>query len=84
MFVKQLKLNKHTRNMDRLERDLTFFELALEQERDPDRRRLLLEQIRNIKSDILSRLREERARIRRENELMKRALDEYEAATKKK
>ena len=83
MFVPQLKLNKHTRNMDRLERDLTFFKLALEQERDPERIRLLLIQIRDIERQILTLLREERSRVRRENDLMRKALDDYEEANKK-
>ena len=83
MFFKQLKLNQHTRNMERLERDLTFFKRALEQESDPERRRLLLIQIRNIERDILTLLTEERARVRRENECMRKALDDYEAANKK-
>ena len=70
--------------MQRNEKDLTFFEQALEQEEDPHRKMLLLEQIRNIKREILERLREERARVRRENELMQKALDMFEADKSKK
>ena len=80
MFVTQLKLNN---KMERNEKDLTFFEQALEQERDPERRRLLLQQIRDIKREILRRLREERAQVMRENENMQKALDELEASKKK-
>ena len=69
--------------MERNEKDLTFFKLALEQERDPERRRLLLEQIRDIQREILRRVREERARVQRENEFFKRALDELEKKKKK-
>ena len=69
--------------MERLQRDLTFFKRALEEERDPERRRLLMIQIRNIDTEILRLLREERARVMRENALMQKALDEYEAAKKK-
>ena len=69
--------------MERLERDLTFFKRALEEERDPERRRLLMIQIRNIETEILRLLREERARVMRENAFMQKALDEYEAANKK-
>lgn len=68
--------------MEKNERDLTYFEQALEQERDPHRIALLLEQIRRIKREILERLREERARVRRENEFMKKALEEFEANKK--
>lgn len=69
--------------MERNEKDLTFFKRALEEEDDPERRRLLLEQIRAVESEILNRLREERDRVQRENAFMKKALDEYEAKKKK-
>jgi hypothetical protein len=46
--------------MDRLERDLIFFELKLERERDPFRRNLLLGQIRDIEEQILADLRRQR------------------------
>ena len=81
MFVKQLKLNNKSK-MEKNEKDLTFFKLALEQERDPQRRMLLLQQIRDVKQEILQRVREERARVQRENENMQKALDEYEANKK--
>ena len=68
--------------MDRTEKDLTFFERALEEEEDPERRRLLLVQIRDVKLEILNRVRQERARVRRENELMQQALDKLEADKK--
>ena len=68
--------------MEKNENDLTFFKLALEQERDPQRRMLLLQQIRDVKQEILQRVREERARVQRENENMQKALDEYEANKK--
>ena len=69
--------------MQRNEKDLTFFERALEEENDPERRRLILIQIRDIKVEILNRIREEQARVRRENELFKEALDKCEGAKKK-
>ena len=69
--------------MQRNEKDLTFFERALEEENDPERRRLILIQIRDIKVEILNRIREEQARVRRENELFQEALDKCEGAKKK-
>ena len=68
--------------MERNEKDLTFFKRALEEEDDPERRRLLLVQIREVEIEILNRLREERARVQRENAFMQKALDEYEAKKK--
>ena len=68
--------------MERNERDLNFFKRALEEEEDPERRRLILIQIREVETDILNRLMEERARIQRENAFMQKALDEYEANKK--
>ena len=61
--------------MDKLERDLTFFELSLEGEENLDRRRLILQQILDIKTQILNLTRQERARVQRENQIMQEALD---------
>ncbi|WP_353079740.1 hypothetical protein [Flavobacterium sp.] len=67
--------------MDRLERDLVFFELQLERERDPFRRNLLLGQIRDIEEQILADLRRQRDRAERQNRNLQDAL---EAAIKMK
>jgi hypothetical protein len=67
--------------MDRLERDLIFFELELEMESDPFRRNLLLAQIRDIDEQILAYLRRQRDRAERQNRNLQDAL---EAAIKMK
>ena len=67
--------------MDRLERDLIFFELQLEMESDPFRRNLLLAQIRDIEEQILAYLRRQRDRAERQNRNLQDAL---EAAIKMK
>ena len=67
--------------MDRLERDLIFFELELEMESDPFRRILLLAQIRDIDEQILAYLRRQRDRAERQNRNLQDAL---EAAIKMK
>ena len=64
--------------MERLERDLRYFKLALEAEEDPDRRRLILEQIQQVEQSILNLLQQQRAQIQRENEFMRRALEALE------
>ena len=61
--------------MERLQRDETYFELLLEEEQDQERRRLILIQIREIKTKILQLTREERARVQRENRLFEEALE---------
>ena len=66
---------KQTTTMDKLERDLTFFKLSLEGEENLDRRRLILQQILDIKTQILNLTRQERARVQRENQIMQEALD---------
>ena len=69
--------------MERNEKDLNFFKRALEEEEDPERRRLILIQIREVETNILNRLRAERARVQQENAFMQQALDEIEANNKK-
>ena len=69
--------------MERNEKDLNFFKRALEEEEDPERRRLILIQIREVETNILNRLRAERARVQQENAFMQQALDEIEAHNKK-
>ena len=70
--------------MERHERDLTYFELLLEGERDPHRRRLILQQIRDVKRQILELLTAQRAQVQRENALFQMALDQIEDAENKK
>ena len=61
--------------MDRLQRDLRFFEQELERERDPFRRNLLLGQIGTIKQQILADLRRERIQLERENDNFEQELE---------
>ena len=72
------------RRMERLERDLRYFKLALEGERDPHRRLLLLTQIRNVEVQILALVQETRAQVQRENRFMQEALARLEEAQKSK
>ena len=53
--------------MDRLEEDLRFFRLQLENEHDQFMRNILLGQIRDIEQQILNLLRQQRARLEQEN-----------------
>ena len=64
--------------MEKLERDLAYFKQALEKERDPERRRLLLQQIRDVEVDILALLTARREAVQRENRYMQEALDRLE------
>ena len=70
--------------MERHERDLTYFKLLLEEERDPHRKRLILQQIRDVKRQILELLTAQRAQVQRENALFQMALDQIEDAENKK
>ena len=70
--------------MDRLEQDLRYFKLELERERDPFRRNLLLEQIRDTEQRILNLMRQESARLARENQNMTEALDMIKKAEARK
>jgi protein subunit release factor B len=69
--------------MRNFEQDLRFFEQELERERDPFRRNLLLKQICDIKKEIYKEVREERAKLERENKNFSEALDAV-TKTKKK
>ena len=60
--------------MERLEQDLRYFKLELSREQDPFRRNLLLVQIRDTEQRILNLMREESARLARENRNMEEAL----------
>ena len=53
--------------MDRLEEDLRFFRLQLENEHNQFMRNILLGQIRDVEQQILNLLRQQRARLEREN-----------------
>lgn len=70
--------------MDRLERDLRYFKLELSRERDPFRRNLLLVQIRNTEEQILDLMRQESARLVRENQNMMEALEMIKKAEARK
>ena len=70
--------------MDRLERDLRYFKLELSREQDPFRRNLLLTEIRNTEQKILDLMREESARLSRENRNMEEALDMLQKAEARK
>ena len=70
--------------MDRLEQDLRYFKLELERERDPFRRNLLLVQIRDTEQKILNLMRQESARLARENQNMTEALDMIKKAEARK
>jgi hypothetical protein len=55
-----------------------YFKRLLEAKRDPFRRGLILEQIRDVESEILELLQAQRRQIQKENDFMQQALDEYE------
>ena len=77
-FIIQSKFDNKLYNMEKLERDLAYFKQALEKERDPERRRLLLQQIRDVEVDILALLTARREAVQRENRYMQEALDRLE------
>ena len=70
--------------MDHLEQDLRYFKLELEREQDPFRRNLLLVQIRDTEQKILNLMRQESARLARENQNMTEALDMIKKAEARK
>ena len=61
--------------MDRLEKDLKFFTLEYEKEKNLFRKNLLLSQIRDIKQEQLNLLKEERRRCEIQNRNLQEALD---------
>ena len=61
--------------MDRLEKDLKFFTLEYEKEKNSFRKNLLLSQIRDIKQEQLNLLKEERRRCEIQNRNLQEALD---------
>ena len=61
--------------MERLEADRRFFTQQLAIERDQFRRNLILGQIRDIDVQILHLLRQERARVERENQNLEEMLN---------
>ena len=61
--------------MDRLEKDLKFFTLEYEKEKNLFRKNLLLSQIRDIKQEQLNFLKEERRRCEIQNRNLQEALD---------
>jgi hypothetical protein len=63
------------RKMERLEADRRFFTQQLAIERDQFRRNLILGQIRDIDVQILHLLRQERARVERENQNLEEMLN---------
>lgn len=67
--------------MERLEKDLRYFQLQLANEKDSFRRILLLDQIRNVKEQIHYLCRQEVEQLEREN---KNLSDAIEGAMKKK
>ena len=69
--------------MERLEHDLRYFKQELERENDQFRRNLLLQEIRNVETRILTLIREQKAQIERENRLMQAALDKIDKEAKK-
>ena len=69
--------------MERLEHDLRYFKQELERETEQFRRNLLLQEIRNVETRILTLIREQKAQIEWENRLMQAALDKIDKEAKK-
>ena len=61
--------------MDRLDQDLRYFKLELEQENDAFRQNLLLQEIARVEQCILNLMRQERNHIDQENRNMSAALE---------
>jgi hypothetical protein len=66
-------------NMDKLNRDLHFFERELEQENDSYRRNLLLQEIHRVKREMVILQQQEIDRESQEIDNLRRALDMAEA-----
>jgi hypothetical protein len=69
------RLQTMRRELERLQRDVVFFERELQREQNSNQRVVILEQIRNVKARILQVIEEERLLIEEENRNMERALE---------
>jgi hypothetical protein len=69
------RLQTMRRELERLQRDVVFFERELQREQNSNQRVVILEQIRNVKARILQVIQEERLLIEEENRNMERALE---------
>ena len=69
--------------MEQLSKDLRYFKQELERENDPFRRNLLLVEIRNVETRIVDLLKERKAQLQRENEIMQAVMDKIDKEAKK-
>ena len=69
--------------MEKLQRDLIYFQQELQRETNTDRQILLHQEIKNVQQAILDRVRAQKARVQRENQIMEQILATIDAKAKK-